>query len=99
MCKEACEMKHSAYFDGRVQSLSLAVEGTPATIGVMKPGNYTFSTSSEEHMTVIAGLLRAVLPGSHEWHDHKPGQTFVVPPGKSFDVEAVGDVAYLCLYK
>ena len=50
-------MKHSVYFEGKVQSLSLQVEGTPATVGVMKPGNYTFSTSSEEHMTVISGLL------------------------------------------
>jgi len=31
-------MKHSVYFEGKVQSLSLQVEGTPATVGVMKPG-------------------------------------------------------------
>jgi len=98
-CKEAFGMKHSVYFEGKVQSLSLQVEGTPATVGVMKPGNYTFSTSSEEHMTVISGLLRAVLPGSCRARDYSPGETFVVPPGSSFDVEAVGDVAYLCLYK
>jgi uncharacterized protein YaiE (UPF0345 family) len=88
-------MKHSVYFEGKVQSLSLQVEGTPATVGVMKPGNYTFSTSSEEHMTVISGLLRAVLPGSCRVRDYGPGETFVVPPGSSFDVEAVGDVATL----
>jgi len=50
-------------------------------------------------MTVISGLLRAVLPGSCRARDYSPGETFVVPPGSSFDVEAVGDVAYLCLYK
>lgn len=92
-------MKHSAYFDGKVQSLSLVVDGTPATVGVMEPGNYTFSTSSEEHMTVISGNIKAVLPGSCREKAYGPGETFVIAPGKSFGVEAVGDVAYLCLYK
>ena len=92
-------LKHNAYFDGRVQSLALAVDGVDATVGVMEPGKYTFSTSSEEHMTITAGVLRVQLPGHSEWRDYAAGETFVVAPGKSFEVEAKEDVAYICLYK
>ena len=92
-------LKHNAYFDGRVQSLALAVDGVDATVGVMEPGKYTFSTSSEEHMTITAGVLSVQLPGDSEWRDYAAGETFVVAPGKSFEVEAKQDVAYSCLYK
>ncbi len=92
-------MKHSVYFDGKVQSLSLDTNEGPATVGVMKPGKYTFSTSSEEHMTVIEGILNAKLPGETEFRAYSKGETFIVAPGKSFDVEAAGDVAYICFYR
>lgn len=91
-------MKHSSYFEGKVQSLSLSeAEGT-ATLGVIEPGAFTFSTSSEERMTVVAGTLRARLPGS-DWKSYAAGQGFVVPSGRSFDVEASADVAYICRYR
>ena len=92
-------MKHNSYFGGQVQSLSLVVDGVPATVGVMEPGKYTFSTSSEEHMTVTAGELDVKLPGDSQWQSHTAGSAFVVPPGTSFEVEARADVAYICLYR
>ncbi len=92
-------MKHSVYFDGNVQSLSLETKEGPATIGVMKPGKYTFSTSSQEHMKVIEGTLKAKLPGETGFKPYAKGQAFIVAPKTSFDVEAVGDVAYICFYK
>ena len=54
-------LKHNSYFNGQVQSLALVVDGVSATVGVMEPGKYTFSTSSEEHMTITAGVLRPSL--------------------------------------
>lgn len=92
-------MQHNVYFGGDVQSLTLSKGKEKATVGVMKPGRYTFSTSSEEHMTVISGALSVLLPGTDEWRNYTEGQTFVVPPGQSFDVESTGDSAYLCVYR
>ena len=91
-------MKHSSYFDGKVQSLGLNTPEGYATSGVIEPGKYTFKTDSEEHMHIVAGTLKAKLPGG-AWATFAKGQFFVVPSGASFDVEAVADVAYLCYYK
>ena len=91
-------MKHNVYFEGRVQSLAINEKEGPATLGVIEPGAYSFSTSSEERMTVVAGILRVRQPGT-EWKAYGAGEEFVVPPKVSFDVEAAADVAYLCRYR
>ena len=91
-------MKHNSYFDGKVQSLGLNTPEGFATTGVIEPGKYTFKTDSEEHMHVVAGNLKAKLPGD-TWQTFSKGQSFVVPANVSFDVEAAGDVAYICYYK
>jgi purine/pyrimidine-nucleoside phosphorylase len=91
-------MKHNSYFDGKVQSLAVDTSEGPATAGVIEPGKYTFKTDSEERMRVVAGTLKAKLPGA-EWQTFASGQSFVVPAHAAFDVEAAADVAYLCHYK
>ena len=91
-------MKHSTYFDGKVQSLGLNTPGGYATTGVIEPGKYTFKTDMVEHMHIVAGTLKAKLPGG-AWQTYSPGQFFVVPAQASFEVEAAADVAYLCYYK
>jgi uncharacterized protein YaiE (UPF0345 family) len=96
--KEGIGMKHNSYFEGKVQSLALSEPEGSATIGVIEPGSYSFSTSTEERMSVVAGLLRAKLPGG-SWKDYPAGSTFTVPPGQTFEVEAKADVAYLCRYR
>jgi uncharacterized protein YaiE (UPF0345 family) len=91
-------MKHSSYFDGKVQSLGLNTPEGYATTGVIEPGKYTFKTDSEEQMHVVAGALKAKLPGA-AWQTFAKGTFFVVPAHASFDVEASADVAYICHYK
>jgi uncharacterized protein YaiE (UPF0345 family) len=91
-------MKHNSYFDGKVQSLSVNAALGPATVGVIVPGHYSFGTDCEEHMHVVAGSLRAKLPGG-EWKAYEQGQYFIVPPNVKFEVEAAADVVYLCYYK
>jgi hypothetical protein len=91
-------MKHNSYFDGKVQSLAVNTSEGPATAGVIEPGKYTFKTDSEERMQIVAGTLKAKLPGA-AWQTFARGQFFVVPAHASFDVEATVDVAYLCHYK
>lgn len=91
-------MEHKTYFDGKVQSLSLKTKIGEATVGVMTPGKYTFSTSREETMEVVDGVLKAKIPGK-DWETFERHNQFKVPSGESFDVEAVTDVAYICYYK
>lgn len=91
-------MKHNTYFDGKVQSLGVNTPDGYATVGVIEPGKYTFSTASEEHFIVIAGSLMIKLPRE----DYKlvgEGEKVIIKKGESFDVEAQKDAAYLCYYK
>ncbi len=92
-------MKHSVYFDGKVQSLGVNTDEGFATVGVMEPGKYTFSTSSEEHMNVVVGSMKVKLPGADDWKVYGKGEKFVVAPNKSFDLDLDNDVVYLCYYK
>src|ERR1039458_5700980 len=66
-------MKHNSYFEGKVQSLAVATPDGPATVGVIEPGKYSFGTDCEEHMHVVAGTLKAKLPGG-EWKSFGQGQ-------------------------
>jgi len=91
-------MRHNAYFEGKVQSLALSEAGLPATVGVIEPGKYSFATSTEERMTITAGSVRVRLPGA-EWKVFAAGETFMVPPNVSFDIEAEADAAYICRYR
>jgi purine/pyrimidine-nucleoside phosphorylase len=91
-------MKHNTYFDGKVQSLGVNAPEGYATVGVIEPGKYTFSTDSEEHMTLIAGGMKVKLPGG-AWRQVSKNDLFIIPPNVSFDVDAPADVAYICYYK
>jgi hypothetical protein len=91
-------MKHSAYFDGKVQSLGIDTPKGYATVGVMESGKYKFSTAKEETMVVIEGTLKAKLPNK-DWAVFYKENKFIVAANESFDVEAVGQVAYICYYK
>ncbi|MCE5299943.1 MAG: pyrimidine/purine nucleoside phosphorylase [Spirochaetia bacterium] len=91
-------MKHSTYFEGKVQSLALNTNKGKATVGVMEPGKYTFNTSTEETMKVVSGSMNVKLPGK-EWKNFLEGETFVVPAGKAFDLDVAIDAAYICYYK
>ncbi|MDD5169872.1 MAG: pyrimidine/purine nucleoside phosphorylase [Syntrophales bacterium] len=90
-------MKHNSYFEGKVQSLAINAPEGYATVGVIEPGTYTFSTDSEEHMTIIAGSMKVKLPG-RDWQQFTKNDAFVVPPHASFDIETVVDAAYICYY-
>lgn len=91
-------MKHNSYFEGKVQSLALGEREGPATVGVIEPGKYSFSTSSQELMTVTVGSMKVRLPGA-EWRLYVAGETFAVSHGVTFDVDAGEDVAYVCRYR
>ncbi len=91
-------IKHNLYFDGRVQSLAVNTGEGPATIGVIEPGQYTFTTTSEEHMVVIDGIMEVKVQDD-KWKEIRKGDKVVIPMNASFDVDAAFDVAYICYYK
>lgn len=47
------------------------------TLGLMLPGEYTFSTREEEIMEMLAGSMDVKLPGSNEFVTYKEGQNLM----------------------
>ncbi|ATX80400.1 hypothetical protein Ga0123461_1994 [Mariprofundus aestuarium] len=91
--------KTNEYFDGKVKSIAFETAEGPATVGVMAAGEYEFGTSTKEIMSVTSGRLDVKLPGSVDWVACHAGDEFVVEKDTFFSVRAIGQIAYLCLYK
>lgn len=91
--------KTNEYFDGKVVSIAFQTETLPATVGVMAKGDYEFSTSKKETMSVTSGSLTVQLPGSNEWQTFTAGQSFEVAANAVFQCRADVESAYLCLYE
>lgn len=92
-------IKVNEYFNGAVKSLALESAEGPATIGVMKPGDYEFGTSTVEYMTVTYGSMEVLLPGETEWKTYAPFETFMVDKDVKFKVRVAADTSYLCTYR
>jgi len=86
------------YFEGKVKSVAYENATGKYTIGVMDDGDYEFGTSSNEEMTVVNGVLEALLPGSDAWEVFPAGTSFHVPANVKFKVKAKGVTSYLCRY-
>ena len=91
--------KTNEYFDGKVTSIAFQGEQLPATVGVMAPGDYEFSTSQRETMTVVSGVLTVQLPGESEWKAYRSTDSFIVEANTSFKLKVEQDTAYLCTYE
>ncbi|MDF2612311.1 MAG: hypothetical protein K0S71_97 [Clostridia bacterium] len=91
--------KANVYFDGKVTSRTIVFEnGEKKTLGIMLPGEYTFSTADKEIMEVLGGSMDVKLPGSETFTKYKEGESFIVPSHSSFDliIKEVSD--YCCSY-
>lgn len=91
--------KTNEYFDGKVKSIAFQGERLPATVGVMAAGDYEFSTSQKETMTVVSGVLTVQLPGESEWTAYRSSDSFIVEANTSFKLKVEQDTAYLCTYE
>lgn len=87
------------YFDGNVKSIAFEGEKLPATVGVMAPGEYEFSTSQKEVMSVISGALTVKLPGQDDWQTFASGASFEIAANQSFQLKVAQDTAYFCTYE
>ena len=87
------------YFAGKVKSIGFENGSIGrSSVGVMEAGEYNFSTGQPEEMTVIAGSLNVLLPGSTEWVAFGVGDSFPVPGKSQFTVQVCESSAYLCRY-
>ena len=91
--------KVNEYFDGTVKSIAFTGTEGPATVGVMAPGEYAFSTAQREIMHVVSGALIVKLPGSDNWETFNAGDQFKVPANSTFQLQVKVDTAYLCEYR
>ena len=91
-------LKVNEYFDGKVKSIGYEDSKGPITVGVMEPGDYTFSTSSHELMTVVTGTLIVLRPGDAEWATFQAGESFEIHADASFEVRVEEPTAYICRY-
>ena len=92
-------LKVNEYFGGSVKSIGFQSATLPASVGVMEVGEYTFSTSKKEVMTVVSGCLTVQLPGETEWKDYTKGDSFEVAANESFHLKVAEETAYLCTYE
>ncbi len=89
----------NVYFDGNVTSRTITLaDGTTKTLGIVMPGDYTFSTEKAELMEIMAGELVYRLEGSDEWITIKGGEQFNVPSNASFDLKVSQLADYCCSY-
>ena len=89
----------NSYFDGQVKSISLQTKTLPATVGVMAIGEYEFSTSKKETITVVSGELVVRLPGTDEWGTYTNGAKFIVEANQKFQLKVNEETAYFCTYE
>ena len=87
------------YFEGNVKSISFQSPNLPASVGVMRAGEYEFGTSQKETMTVVSGALTVRLPEATDWRRFDEGESFVVDANQSFQLQVETDTAYLCTYE
>lgn len=91
--------KVNEYFDGKVASIAFQSATLASTVGVMAIGDYEFSTSQHEVMTVVSGALTVKLPGADDWQTFEATQSFEVPANASFQLKVAVETAYLCTYE
>ena len=92
-------MDVNEYFDGKVKSIAFQTSTLPATVGVMDVGEYEFSTSKKEVMTVVSGQLNVKLPGESEFMAYNAGDDFTVAADETFHLKVSVQKAYLCTYE
>lgn len=87
------------YNDGNVTSRTIEFsDGSVKTLGIMLPGDYTFSTDRAELMEISSGQLMYKLADSENWISVKGGDEFQVPADSSFDLKVRDVTDYVCSY-
>jgi uncharacterized protein YaiE (UPF0345 family) len=92
-------VKGNIYEDGKVTSRTFwTSEGERKTVGIMLPGSYSFSTSTNEKMEITNGAVEVKLASGREWIGYSEGGFFLVPAGGSFEIRCDSLAEYVCSY-
>lgn len=91
-------IKVNEYLEGKVKSLGFELDGIEYTVGVMLPGEYSFDTEKEEHITVTAGGFE-IRPLGADWKTARTGDTIVIPGNSTFDLKVKKPASYICMYR
>lgn len=92
-------LQANVYFDGKVISRTIFLaDGSRQTLGVVLPGEYTFSTSQGEIMQITSGTFEVLLPGTTEWINYSADTQFELAAGVSFSIKTSGIAEYCCSY-
>ena len=86
------------YLEGKVKSLGFELEGTRYTAGVLMPGEYSFDTEEQEHITVTVGESEIRPPGGN-WKTVTTGDAIVIQANSAFDLRVKKPASYTCVYK
>ena len=91
--------KANVYYEGKVTSRTvLFADGTKKTLGIILPGKYSFGTAEKEHMEILGGVLKALLPGESAWRTVRGGESFEVPANAKFSLNVATLTDYCCSY-
>ena len=89
----------NVYFNSGVVSRTVVFpDGTKKTLGIMQPGEYTFTTGAPEIMEILSGELDLKLPGSDAWNRICGGESFDVPANSSFTMKVLSLTDYCCSF-
>ena len=93
-------LKANIYFDGNVTSHTLLTQdGVRKSVGIIRPGSYTFNTEEAEQMDILAGNCRVRVAGEIKWTTYAAGTMFRVPTKSSFEIAVdSGLTEYLCSF-
>ncbi len=98
--KVSLKLKANVYFDGGVGSHTVTSEdGRRKTVGVIRKGDYHFTTDAPEQMDILSGTCRVKTANEKDWKTFQAGQTFEVAGKSSFDIAVDSGLAeYLCTF-
>ena len=87
------------YFDGKVASRTVTfADGSTKTLGILQPGEYTFTTEVAELMEILSGELTVRIGATGEWLAVKGGESFTVPAQTPFTMRAATVTDYCCSF-
>ncbi len=91
--------KANIYYNGKVTSRTIEfADGSIKTLGIMLPGEYTFSTEAAEIMEILAGEVEVLLPDETKWQTKLAKSSFKVPANAKFVIKIQVATDYCCSY-
>lgn len=89
--------KANIYFNGGVTSRTIIFEdGSRKTLGIMLPGEYTFTTGAPETMEIQQGEVDLKVPDG--WKRYRTGDSFHIPAETSFTMRVHSITDYCCTF-